>query len=508
MKTNRRNFIKTASLATAGLSLATKELLGSEFNIQAEKFTSAIQIAPFNFLDEGIETVLDRLKNLAAIDTMFIYSHTYYGIPYTRTANVLAYDHGITQRDDLDRYFNPVWMKHDKKYFKDTSLWFKEPDPEAEHAGRDVFNELVKPSRERGMKIYARLLEPGRLDVQGRIANYDEVTSVDHQGKLRNEPCRNNPEFKAFMQGMVTDMFTNYELDGYQWGSERSGPLAEVLSRANRPGCFCEHCRQRARNSGIDPDRAIEGYTLLLDTIRKSFAGNPPAHDSVMNQVLHLFIHYPEILAWEKLWHASLEDLMALIYTTIKNIKPEAEVGRHIASNMTTLNPIDRAATDYKKVAEHADFIKPILYQDVMAARVKDAFLDRWRSGTLRGLSEDAAYDFFKAFNGYSDAVLPPLDEIMDSSLSAKYVYEETRRIVEAVNGKAAVYPGLGINVPHREGKKFIRTPDEPERIYQTVIESYQAGAKGVVASREYDEMLLPSLQAFGDAVREVRNDK
>jgi len=122
MKTNRRHFIKTASLATAGLSLATNEIFSQEYILQPQPFTSAIQIAPFNFLDEGIETVLDRLKNLAAIDTMYIYSHTYYGIPYTRTANVLAYDHGITQRDDLDRYFNPVWVKHNKKYFEETSL--------------------------------------------------------------------------------------------------------------------------------------------------------------------------------------------------------------------------------------------------------------------------------------------------------------------------------------------------------------------------------------------------
>ncbi len=473
--------------------------------LTSKQFTSAIQIAPFNFLDEGIEPVLDILKNQAAIDTMMVYSHTYYGIPYTRTANVLANDHGIVQRDDKDRHFNPVWVKHDKKNFKDTSLWFNEPDSAAEHAGHDIFNELVKPAKERGIKIYARLLEPGRLDVDGRIANYEKVTSVDIFGELRNEPCRNNPDYKAFMKAMVTDLFSNYELDGYQWGSERSGPLAEVLYRAGKPGCFCDHCLNRAKKQGINADKAKTGFDELYNTVLKTIHGNSVPASGVLNHIFHLFIKYPEILAWENLWHQSLNDLYAMIYTTIKSIKPEAKVGRHFASNMTTLNPIDRAATDYGAIAKHTDFIKPILYQDVMASRISDSFLGAWRKGTLKGISEEGALELLRVFNGYSEDVLPPAEKLKESSLSAGYVYQETKRIVKMVEGKAEVFPGLGVNVPHREGKKFIRTPDSPERIYNSIIKSFEAGATGVVASREYDEMLLPSLKAFGDGVRDVK---
>jgi hypothetical protein len=94
------------------------------------------------------------------------------------------------------------------------------------------------------------------------------------------------------------------------------------------------------------------------------------------------------------------------------------------------------------------------------------------------------------------------LEDLSTSGFSTECVYQETTRLVDMTSGRAAIYPGLGMNVPHRMGKKVIRTPDQPESIYRAVIRSYEVGAKGVLASREYDEMRLPSLRAFGDGVR------
>ncbi len=43
---------------------------------------------------------------------------------------------------------------------------------------------------------------------------------------------------------------------------------------------------------------------------------------------------------------------------------------------------------------------------------------------------------------------------------------------------------------------------DDPEVIYQAVVKAYQAGAAGIVASREYEDMTVPNWKAFGRAVR------
>ncbi len=509
MDKSRRSFIKKSALAATVMGISP-EVAGAftKNKNDGKAIMSGIQIAPFNFLDEGIETVLDRLKELANINTLFVYSHTYYGIPYTRTANVLADDHGIVQRNDKDRYFNPVWVNHDKANFKDTSLWFKEADPSVEHANRDVFAEISEPAKSRGMKVYARILEPGRLDVNGRIENFDSVTSIDVYGNLRNEPCRNNPDFRAWWVAMVTDVFKNYDLDGYQWGSERSGPLAEVLQRALVPGCFCEHCLKRAKKLAIDSNRAKEGFRKLHQTLKKSREGSATRYEEGFIYILSLLLEYPEVLAWEKQWRNAQEELFKLIYDTIKTIKPSAEVGRHIASNATTLNPIDEAAVNYQEMADYTDFIKPILYQDVMSNRLKDSFIANWRKGLLKGISEQGALDFFNMYNGYTDDVVPSLDNLDDVGFSSQYIYLETKRLVELSNGKAAVYPGLGLNVPHRKGKAFIRTPDEPKQIYDGVMKSFESGATGVLASREYDEMRLPSLKAFGEGIKDWKKRK
>ena len=80
---------------------------------------------------------------------------------------------------------------------------------------------------------------------------------------------------------------------------------------------------------------------------------------------------------------------------------------------------------------------------------------------------------------------------------SPEYVYRETKHSVASAEGKTKIYPGIGFNVPGGE-------PDDPETIYQTVTKAYEAGASGIVASREYEEMTVPNLRAVGRAVREL----
>ena len=84
-----------------------------------------------------------------------------------------------------------------------------------------------------------------------------------------------------------------------------------------------------------------------------------------------------------------------------------------------------------------------------------------------------------------------------DEGGTPDYVYRETKRSVASAEGKTKIYPGIGFNVPGR-------APDDPETIYQAVTKAYEAGANGIVASREYEEMTVPNLKAVGRAVRDV----
>lgn len=43
--------------------------------------------------------------------------------------------------------------------------------------------------------------------------------------------------------------------------------------------------------------------------------------------------------------------------------------------------------------------------------------------------------------------------------------------------------------------------PSDPDKLTRAVTRAFDAGANGIVISREYDEMRLPSLRAIGRAV-------
>jgi len=64
--------------------------------------------------------------------------------------------------------------------------------------------------------------------------------------------------------------------------------------------------------------------------------------------------------------------------------------------------------------------------------------------------------------------------------------------------GKAKVYPGIGFDVPWN-GQHY---PSDAEKVYEATRKGFEAGADGIVVSREYDEMRLANLKAVGRAVR------
>src|SRR5262245_65973489 len=89
---------------------------------------------------------------------------------------------------------------------------------------------------------------------------------------------------------------------------------------------------------------------------------------------------------------------------------------------------------------------------------------------------------------------MPKSDGTVRSETWPDYVYRETRHSVASAPGKTKIYPGIGFNVPG--------AGDDPETVARVVQKAYEAGANGVVASREYEEMTVPNLEAFGRAVR------
>lgn len=505
--TNRRTFLRDTAFTAAGLGAGV--LHAAVAKTAGPVSTTApfvgIQIGAHSILDEGLDYCLDLLQKNAEINTLVLYSHTYYGAE-NRPVNVFN-DHGKGVRDISVRKLPRVWVRHHDSYFKDIPVKHQKIDAGFEYYNRDIFKELRKPLDARGMKLYVRLLEASSRHGLKYIPNYDRLLTMDVLGNPGDGPCWNHPVYRQWMLATVKDIFDHYEIDGIQYGAERVGPLSELLYKGNVPGCFCPYCVERNSKLGIDPDRAKKGYLGLYRLIREIASGQKPVHGT-LTTVLHHLQKYHEMLAWNYQWFQADEEIQKMLYQAIKSWQPDAAVGRHIDHQRSSWDLFYRSAVPYSEMAEYADFIKPILYHDIYGPRLKNWVIGEWKKHLFHDMDEALILDFYYAISGYDKTHEPGFAELDEKGLSPDYVYRETRRCVDDVQGKAAVISGVGFDVPWHHPDGMVPFPSEPQVLYEAVTKSFRAGASGVMASRDYDEMQLKNLQAFGNAIRDWKMNR
>ena len=500
----RRDFIRqlAALFAAAGAGLGLERpALGAALDAQTVPPRPSgnlvgIQMGPHTILDEGIEPCLDLIQSTAAIDTLFVYSHAYGG-DLRKALNVLATDHGKPPRDQRARNLPLVWVRQHEQYFKDTTLRHQKVDNTFDYADRDLFRELVAPVRARGMRLYARILESGSRAVQ----NVSKVATVNVAGRPTQTACWNHPEYRAFWNATVEDLFRSYELDGFQWGAERASPLTNIIQNGNENSatCFCEFCRARNKAVGVDAERARKGFADVLALVQGLRAGQPRPADGAAAAFLRALLRYPEILSWEYQYRLSREETMKGMYDTIKAIKPSAQVGWHVDHWATSMDLIARSVMSYAEMAPHSDYLKVVVYHAVTGPRIR-SWVSNVQRSVLSELTLQEALDLHYDLFGYDKTIEPKATETGKGG-SPDYVYRETKRSVASAEGRTKIYPGIGFNVPGGP-------PEDPETIFQAVSRAYDAGANGIVASREYEEMTVPNLRAVGRAVRALKSGR
>ena len=483
----RRSFIAASAAAAVAPAFAT-------VNGEGKPLLAGIQISPHSLLDEGIDRCLDFLQENAGINALFLYSQTYH--MGTAPLNILAKDHPTPPVDPASRKLPHLWVKLPAAPFGKLSVQHEENRPDAQYADRDIFAELIDPCQKRGIKIYPRILEAG-MRRSARIPGYTSVAAIDLDGKPSHGPCWNHPDYREWIRLTIDEIMRIYPVDGLQYGAERVGALSEVLFRGMAPACFCEHCVTRNRAKGIDPERARAGYRKLFDLIRHLEAKRGKPSDGVMTTALRKMFEFPEVLAWYREWFKSDQEIQTMVYQTAKARRPEADVGQHVDHQRTSWDIFYRAAVSYAEMAEHNDFIKPIVYHDILGPRMKEWVIDRMQTRVLADMDHGQSLDLFYALFGHSKEDQPAYNQLMKQGLSPEYVHHEVKRCVDGAAGKAKVYAGIGFDVPTYTATGMEKFSGSPENVTKAVRRAIDAGANGVVASREYDEMTLPNLRAF-----------
>ena len=112
--------------------------------------------------------------------------------------------------------------------------------------------------------------------------------------------------------------------------------------------------------------------------------------------------------------------------------------------------------------------------------------------------SLEQSLQLFYGLFGHDPLKQPGVANLDRQGLGPDYVYREVLRCKQSVAEKAKVYAGIGIDIPWYIPGGMEPRPSDPEQLTAAVKRAFDAGADGVLASREYNEMRLPSLEAFG----------
>jgi hypothetical protein len=316
--------------------------------------------------------------------------------------------------------------------------------------------------------------------------------------------CVNNPNYLNFFNGLVEDFARSYDVDGIMWGSERQGALSDSLGATHDippidPGnvtCFCEFCFRKAKERGINPDRARQGFLELEKFVRSARSGKRPS-DGYFVQFWRILLRYPELASWEMLFTDSLRETYVSLYKTVKATKPSIPVGWHIWHN-TSFNPLYRAEQDWQELSKYSDFIKVVMYNNCGGERMA-LYVDNIQSTLYGDLSKQELTDFTYKVMGLKEGTY---EQVPHTGLSSDYVGRETKRALAGVAGtKTQIWAGIDVDIPTEPGNSK-RTR---RGVKDAVLAALRAGAPGVILSRKYSEMRLDSLSGVGDAIRELK---
>jgi hypothetical protein len=482
---DRRGFLKSAAASVPLLAQAAapqKKMIG-------------IQVGAVSFVDEGTEQVLDILQERAAVNTLFLAVFTYgRGIAGRQVPGQPLPDHG-KQEYDLN-FFGGNFATPHPQFYKNTVL----KDTKArDHGDLDILQTVLPSAKKRGMKTICWLEDVFRKDVP----NIDKLQEKDLYGRNATTLCFNNPDYHNFLRGLVEDYARSYDIDGIMWGSERQGALSNALGashggRNSDPGrvtCFCQFCQAKARERGINFDRARKGFLELEKFVRDGRAGKRQVDGSYVT-FWRILLRYPEIAAWEMLWTDSLRDTYRAIYQTVKAAKPQIPVGWHIWHN-NSFNPIYRAEQDLRVLSEYSDFLKMVMYHNCGGERLA-SYIDSVSQTIYGDTPKQSLLEFEYSVMNFKER---GYDEIAFTGLSTDSVYRETKRALDGVAGtKTLIWPGIDIDIPTAPN----HSKSTPQGTKDAVLAAFRAGAPGVLLSRKYSEIKLANLAGAGEAVREL----
>jgi hypothetical protein len=216
---------------------------------------SAIWAYPWDFLDEGVDTVLDRVAEagLNGVSVAAAYHNVRALCPHNPRRAVYHGEGGVL-------YFRPP-----DDIFAETRI---RPVISDLVGQEELLPELCQAAHKRGLKVHAWTV----LHHNSRLgAAYPDCSLQNAFGdRYPFGLCPSNPDVRAYTTGLVRALAAYETLDtidleslGYM-GIDHSGHHAkqgvetDEMHRFLLSLCFCPHCASRMEANGVDADAARE----------------------------------------------------------------------------------------------------------------------------------------------------------------------------------------------------------------------------------------------------------
>jgi hypothetical protein len=464
-----------------------------------DKFVG-IQISPISFVDEGVEPLLDMLRERFGINVLLIGTISWLGLKVGRRISWKLDgwpDHGMQSPSPLQ---GGSYIADHPEFYQNTFISnFRAQDEETRAI--DILELVIPEARKRGMQVYPEVMEPlfnyadhGSAQRIG-IPNLPQVLEVDLFNRISSEPCINHPDYRTWWHSIIEDYCRSYEIDGVMWCNERRSPLDNLIA-GRPPNCFCQHCCGLAEARGIDIERTKIAFRAACDYFQGAQCGEE-FDDGAFVEFLRVLYNHPELMFWERFWVERNKDMDRELYGIVKWCDPELKFGLNVW-NRNHLNPIRKAQWPWLEMTAWSDWVKPITYQH-QSGGIYHAEMTKFHQSILRDVTPQEVTPIMYKLLGLEEG---PWDEIIQTGFDPDtYVYGQCLATVKAVRGKVDVYMGIGVDAPRNRADQAVCTPDIVRR---SVLATYRAGGKGVVFSPNYAGMNLTTLDGAGQALSEL----
>lgn len=241
---DRRAFLKGLGLAAAG-GLAPRVLRAAG---PAPRFEVSASLYAWELHDEGVERVLDNLQGMAAVNSVYLLGVMH---PERRPFGGGFFPHNPVRRtwtaEDARCYWHPQWSRYGRiKPRLSDHAWLSDTD---------WVRTLVDAARRRGLRVGVEnshaLVDTERAEgIYADCACRDLRGDIVHVRPWLHPLCPNNPDVRAYVLALYSDLTVNYGLD-YVVSAivsfEQGGP--------EKAGCFCPSCIRAAAGEGLDLER-------------------------------------------------------------------------------------------------------------------------------------------------------------------------------------------------------------------------------------------------------------